>query len=223
MENSSNSASTFPGGPLLVTCRSDPPRQQHSNRWIAFLHNHADGIAAMDFFTVPTATFQIFYVWFVIRHARRDVVHFAVTEHPHSGWVIQQLREAFPFESAAKYLIFDGDAKFRGRVERAVADFGIKGKRTAPRSPWQNPIAERWVGSCRRELLVEVVVLNKRHLTRLLNDYTSYYRLDRTHLSLQKDAPAGRPINHRPRRIAKVVALPRVGGLHHRYEWGEAA
>jgi transposase InsO family protein len=192
-------------------------------RWKVFLRNHRHGIAAMDFFTVPTVTFNVLYILFVIHHARRQILHFNVTAHPASEWVVQQLREAFPYETAPRYLIFDRDGKFGPSVVAAIKTMGIKPSRTAFRSPWQNGVAERWIGSVRREMLNHVVVLNENHLRRLLHDYVTYYRVDRTHLGLRKDSPLSRPLTPKPSQKAKVVSLPRVGGLHHRYKWREVA
>ncbi len=192
-------------------------------RWLAFLHNHKDVIAAMDFFTVPTVSLRMLYVLFVIEHGRRRIVHFNVTSNPTSTWVIQQLREAFPYDTAPRHLIFDRDTIFSPAVVRFVRAMGIKPSRTAYRCPWQNPVAERWIGSCRRELLEHVVVFGERHLVRLIRSYLEYYHGDRSHLGLGKDAPNRRAVTQRPSTTAKVVALPCVGGLHHRYEWRVAA
>jgi transposase InsO family protein len=192
-------------------------------RWKIFLRNHRHGTAAMDFFTVPTVTFNVLYILFVIHHARRQILHFNVTTHPASEWVVQQLREAFPYEAAPRYLIFDRDGKYGPSVVAAIKAMGIKPSRTAFRSPWQNGVAERWIGLVRREMLNQVVVFNERHLRRLLRDYVTYYRVDRTHLGLRKDSPSGRPLTPKPSQKAKVVSLPRIGGLHHRYKWREAA
>jgi putative transposase len=157
----------------------DPDR---AKRWLAFLRNHREAIAAMDFFTVPTITFGVLYCFFIISHDRRRILHVNVTKHPTSGWIIQQLREAFPFEASHKYLIFDRDQKFGFEVIAAVKATRIIPKRTSFRSPWQNGIAERWVGSCRRDLLDHMVALNERHLKRLLLEYVRYHHEDRTHL-----------------------------------------
>jgi len=200
-----------------------PVEPDKVTRWIAFLRNHKDGIAAMDFFTVPTASLRVVYVLFVIEHARRGIVHVNVTFHSTSAWVIQQLRESFPFDTAPRYLVFDRDSIFSAGVVRFVKAMGTEPVRTAYRSPWQNAIAERWIGSCRRELFDHVVVLSERHLRRLIRSYVAYYHEDRCHLGLEKDAPHTRGVASRPSATAKVVALPRVGGLHHRYEWREAA
>ncbi|MFQ5550569.1 MAG: integrase core domain-containing protein [Gemmatimonadales bacterium] len=200
-----------------------PANPDQLKRWIAFLRNHKDVIAAMDFFTVPTATLQVLYGFFVIEHGRRHVLHFNATFNPTAAWVIQQIREAFPYETAHEYLIFDRDSIFSAAVVRFVKAIGTKPRRIAYRSPWQNPVAERWIGSCRRELLKHVVVLDDRHLIRLVRTYLQYYHDDRWHLGLDKDAPVPRLTTPRPSSIGKVVALPRVGGLHHRYEWREAA
>jgi len=200
-----------------------PPRPDAVARWLTFLRNHRDVIAAMDFFTVPTVTFRILYVWFVITHRRRRVLRFEVTEHPAAAWVIQQLRETFPFDTAPRHLTFDRDSTFSAQVVSTVKSFGAKPARTAPRSPWQNGFAGRWIGSVRRELLDHVVVFNERHLRRLLRDYVAYYHDDRTHLGPGKATPARRPIQPRPNEHATVITVPRLGGLHHRYDWRPAA
>lgn len=192
-------------------------------RWLAFLRNHREGIAAMDFFTVPTASLRMLYCWFVIHHHRRRVVHFNATFNPSAAWVIQQLREAFPYEPVAKYLIFDRDSIFSPAVVGFVESTGMEACRTAYRSPWQNPVAERWIGGCRRELFDQVIVFNERHAVQLARAYIGYFPDDRTHLGLGKDTPSGRPVTPRPTPRAKVVGMPRLGGLHRRYEWRKAA
>jgi transposase InsO family protein len=140
----------------------------------------------MDFFALPTLTFGVLYCFFVIAHDRRRILHFNVTRHPTSAWVIQQLREAFPYDSAPGYLIFDRGTNFNEEVIDTVKSFGIQPKRTSFRSPWQNGVAERWIASCRRELLDHVIVLTRHHLKRLINEYVRYYHEDRTHLGLDK-------------------------------------
>jgi len=199
--------------------RAPDPGQQ---RWMTFLFNHKEAIAAMDFFVVPTVGFRLLYVWFVIDHGRRRIIHFNVTMNPTAQWVMQQLREAFPDDSAPRYLIFDNDSIFSDKVAEAIMGFGIEPKRTAFQSPWQNGVAERWVGSCKREIADHVIVFNEDHLRRLLREYVSYYNAERVHTVI-RDAPEGRAIEARPSPGAKVVGLPRVGGLHHRYVWQEAA
>jgi putative transposase len=189
---------------------------------MTFLRNHRDGITAMDFFVVPTISFRLLYVWFVIDHERRKIIHFNVTFHPTSQWVIHQLRESFPYDTAPNYLVLDNDSIFSREVSASIKALGIAPKRTAFRSPWQNGTAERWVGSCKRELIDHVIVLNEEHLRRLLRDYVRYYNADRVHTRIQ-DSPEGRAIESRSSMNAKVVGLPRVGGLHHRYVWKEAA
>jgi transposase InsO family protein len=177
----------------------------------------------MDFFTVPTATFRVLYVFFVIHHGRRQVLHSSVSAHPGRDYVIQQLRESFPYDTAPRHLILDRDTKFGRDVLSAIHSMGIRPFRIAYRSPWQNGVAERWVGTVRRELLDHVIVLNEAHLCRLITAYVAYYNEDRTHLTLEKDAPTARPTMPRPDKNAWLVSLPRIGGLHHRYEWAAAA
>ena len=191
-------------------------------RWLTILRNHKHGIAAMDFFVVPTAGFRLLYVWFMIDHGRRRIIHFGVTANPTAKWVIQQLREAHPYDSTPNYLIYDNDSIFSGDVTRAIEHLGTNPKRIALQSPWQNGIAERWVGSCKREIIDHVIVFNEDHLCHLLREYARYYNTERVHTRLQ-DSPEGRPVESRPSSAAKVVGLPRVGGLHHRYVWKAAA
>ena len=199
---------------------TDPDRVK---RWVAFLRNHKDDIAAMDLFTVPTASLRVLYGFFVIEHGRRHIMHFNATFHPTAAWVAQQLREAFPYDKSPRYLIFDRDSIFDPSVVECIKALGTKPRRISYCRPWQNGTAERWIGSCRRELLDHVVVLGERHLVRLVRGYICYYHEDRCHLGLNKDTPNERSVTPRPSPTAKVVAMPRVGGLHHRYEWREAA
>jgi transposase InsO family protein len=200
-----------------------PAEPDQVKRWVAFLRNQKDDITAMDLFTVPTASLRLIYGFFVIEHGRRHILHFGATFHPTAAWVIQQLRDAFPYDTAPKYLIFDRDSIFSAAVIEFIKSAGIKPVRISFRSPWQNGTAERWIGSCRRELLDHVVVLGERHFLRLVRSYINYYHEDRCHLGLDKDTPNKRAVTPRPSPTARVVALPRVGGLHHRYEWREAA
>jgi len=143
----------------------------------------------MDFFTVPTLTFGVLYCFFVIAHDRRRILQCQVTGHPTSAWVIQQLREAFPYDSAPGFLIFDRGPQFNDEVIETVKNFRIQPKRTSFRSPWQNGVAERWVCTFRRDLLDHVIVLNRRHLKRLMNEFVIYYLEDRTHLALERERP----------------------------------
>ena len=190
-------------------------RKPPSQTWRTFLNNHADCTAGIDFFTVPTATFRILYVFIVLSHDRRHIVHFNVTAHPTAQWTAQQLVEAFPFDSAPRYLLRDRDAIYGDLVQRRIRSLGIDDVITAPRSPWQNPFCERVIGSIRRDCLDHVIVLNERHLRRILREYFSYYHTCRTHISLNKDPPETRIVE--PPELGNIVAFPRVGGLHHRY------
>ena len=198
--------------------RGDP-----SNSWLAFLQNHREVIVAFDFFTVPTLTFQLLYCFFVIEHERRRILHFNVTRHPSAEWVVQQLREAFPEIGPYRYVILDRDSKFDATVITFLKSTGLKPKRTSIQSPWQNGTAERWVGSCRREILDHVIALDERHLLRLMREYVNYYQEDRIHDSLSKDTPNRRPTEQKPSSKATVISSARLGGLHHRYFWEEAA
>ena len=195
--------------------RRAPRDPEPAKRWLTFLRNHREAIAAMDFFTVPTITFGVLYCFFVISHHRRRILHFNVTKHPTSLWTVQQLREAFPFGSAPRFLIFDRDGKYGLEVPAAVRSLKIKPVRTSFESPWQNGVAERWVESCRRDLLDQIIAVNERHLKRLLSEYVRYYHEDRTHLGLGKETPAGRA---QSTTSGRVVSHERLGGLHHRYD-----
>jgi hypothetical protein len=186
-----------------------------AQRWLAFLRNHREAIVAMDFFAAPTITFGVLSCFFIISHDRRRILHFNVTKHPTSSWIIQQLREAFPFESASRFLIFDRDAKYGLEVPLAVRSLKMSPVRTSFESPWQNGVAERWVESCRRDLLDHVIAVNEGHLKRLLSEYVRYYHDDPTHLGLSKETPGGRV---RVATKGRVVPQPRLGGLHHRYD-----
>lgn len=177
----------------------------------------------MDFFTVPTLTFKLLYCYFVIEHGRRRILHFNVTSHPTSEWVVQQLREAFPEAGRYGYVILDRDWNFNGDVLTFLQATGLQAKRTSVQAPWQNGIAERWVGSCRREILDHVIPLHEEHLRRLIGDYVKYHHDDRIHDSLDKDTPNRRPVESKPSLAATVISGARLGGLHHRYSWREAA
>lgn len=203
---------------VLRWMRKAPRNSGSARRWATFLSNHREAIAAMDFFTVPTLNFGVLYCFFVIAHDRRRILHWNVTRHPTTAWVSQQLREAFPYDSAPKFLILDREHTFQGEVLETAESLGVSPIRIAVRSPWQNGIAERFVGNCRRDLLDHVVVFNKRHMKRLMTEYVDYYHDDRTHLGIGKETPTGRKAVPGDPPIAKVVSLPRLGGLHHRYD-----
>jgi putative transposase len=175
-----------------------PERRQS---WLTFLRNHREVIVAMDFFTVSTATFRVLYVWFAIGHSRREIVHWSVTESPTAPCVVQQLREAFPFDETGhgvQYLLLDRDSTFSAEVVTAATSMALKPVRTSYQSPWQNGAAERFVGTVRRDLLDHAIVLGDEHLRRLLSEYLEYYHADRTHLGVDKDAPVARPVRLRP-------------------------
>jgi putative transposase len=176
---------------------------------------HAQQLAAADFFVVPTATCRLLFVLVILAHERRRVVHIAVTDHPTAAWTAQQLREAFPWNAAPRYLVRDRDSAFYAWTTTAAA-MGIEEILTAPRSPWQNAYAERLIGSIRRECLDHIIVTNARGLRRVLDAYVAYYLKSRTHLSLSKDAPVSRAVVTPD--DGKIVAIPHLGGLHHRYE-----
>jgi len=191
-------------------------RKPPSQTWRTFLENHAQQLVSIDFFTVPTLRFQVLYVFLVLAHDRRRILHFNVTAHPTAEWTGQQLREAFPFAQLPRYLLRDRDAIFGDDFREQVRDMGIREVLSAPRSPWQRAYVERVIGSIRRECLDHIIVFQESSLRRTLNSYFDYYHRSRTHLSLGKDSPEPRPIQ--PPKMGSVVAVPQVGGLHHRYE-----
>jgi putative transposase len=173
-------------------------------------------LVSTDFFIVPTISFRVLFVFIVLAHQRRRLLHFNVTAHPTAEWTAQQITEAFPWDSAPRYLLHDRDSIYGGPFRQRLRGMGIREVLTAPRSPWQNPYAERLIGSVRRECLDHVVVLNETGLRRTLKSYFNYYLKARTHLALGKDAPEPRAIQ--PPKLGAVVEIPEVGGLHHRYE-----
>ena len=190
-------------------------RQPSLSTWRTFLDNHLQDIVAIDFFTVPTATFRMLFALVVLRHDRRMIVHSNVTEHPTAEWTTQQIIEAFPEQTAPRFLIRDRDGIYGAHFRNRVKHMGIKELVTARRSPWQNPFVERLIGSIPRECLNHVIVLNERHLRRILRSYFVYYHESRTHLSLKRNSPIERKVD--PPENGKVIAIPQVGGLHHRY------
>ena len=196
----------------LLRRRRRPPSQT----WRTFLTNHVTSLVSLDFFTVPTLTGRVLFVLALLSHHRRRIVHVRITEHPTAEWTAQQIIEAFPENTAPRWLVRDRDAIYGERFRRRVAGMGIGELVTSPSSPWQTPYVERLIGSIRRECLDHVIVLNETHLRRTLAQYLTYYRGARTHLSLAKDAPTPRPAQAVT--DGEVIAFPEVGGLHHRYE-----
>jgi transposase InsO family protein len=191
--------------------RGGPPSQA----WRTFLMNHAKETIALDFFTVPTATFKVLFVLIILSHDRRRILHFNATEHPTAVWTARQLLQACGPDKAPRYLIRDRDAIYGEAFHRQARALKIEEAPTAPQSPWQNPYAERVIGSIRRECLDHVIVLSAGHLRRILSSYAVYYNRARTHLSLCKDAPEGRIVQSRGQ--GNVGELEHVGGLHHEY------
>ena len=191
-------------------------RQPPSQIWWAFLENHVRTMVSVDFFTVPTIRFQVLYVFLVLAHDRRRIVHFSVTAHPTAEWTIQQLREAFPFDQIPRYLLRDRDGIFGDEFRKEVKAMGIKEVLSAPRSPWHRAYVERVIGTIRRECLDHVIVLGEASLYQHVKTIMHYYQESRAHLSLGKDPPEPRAVH--PPELGPVIVIPQVGGLHHRYE-----
>jgi hypothetical protein len=171
-------------------------------------------MVSIDFFTVPTISMKVLFVFIVLQHRRREVVHFNVTEHPSAVWTAQQIVEAFADHPAPRYLLRDRDGVYGNEVRLRIGSFEIEEVLTAPQSPWQNPYAERLIGSIRRDCLNHFVILNARHLKRTLTSYFAYYHVSRTHLGLDKQCPHARQVSS----VGRIVKIPQLGGLHHRYE-----
>jgi transposase InsO family protein len=188
-------------------------RRPPSQGWKTFLRNHADGIAAMDLFVVPTISFRLLYGLLILRHDRRRILWMGVTAHPTAEWIARQFVEACGWEQVPKYILRDRDRAYGEAFARRVRAMGIRDRPTSPRSPWQNAYAERLIGSIRRECADHVVVLGERHLCHVLLSYMKYYNETRTHLSLHKDAPIPRAIQA----AGRILCLPILGGLHHQY------
>jgi transposase InsO family protein len=189
--------------------RRDPPSQG----WKTFIRNHADGIAAMDLFVVPTISFRLLYGLLIMGHGRRQILWFGVTSHPTAEWIANQITEACGWEQAPRYLIRDRDRAYGEVFIRRLRSMGIRDRPTSPRSPWQNAYAERLIGSIRREYVDHIIVLGERHLRHILLSYMQYYNEVRTHLSLNKNAPAPSPVQ----RAGHILCRPILGGLHHQY------
>jgi transposase InsO family protein len=189
--------------------RRGPP----SHGWRTFLRNHVPEVAAMDLFVVPTIGFDLLYAFIIIRLDRRDLVWINVTTNPTAEWIARQLTEAFPWHEAPRYLIRDRDRIYGEVARQRIRAMGIRDKPIAPASPWQNGFAERLIGSIRRECVDHIVVLGEAHLRRILKTYAGYYNKIRTHRSLDKDAPAFRPVQ----RVGNIASHAILGGLHHHY------
>jgi len=192
------------------------PKKPPSPTWRAFLANHVKDLVSVDFLLVPTVTFKVLFVFIVLAHARRRIVHFNVTEQPTAQWTAHQISEAFPWEAAPRYLIRDHDSVYGPPFQTRLEGMGIEEVPTAPRSPWQNPFAEREIGSVRRECLDQVIVLDERHLLRLLGDYFEHYHRWRCHRSLAMDCPEPRPVQGPERGV--VVEVAEAGGLYRHYQ-----
>jgi hypothetical protein len=192
--------------------RYKPP----SPTWRTFLASHATELVAIDFFTVATVRFEILFVLVVLAHDRRRVRHFGITAHPTAAWTARQLVEAFPWETAPRYLLRDRDAIYGGEFRRQVASMGIEDVLMAPRSPWQSPYVERVIGSIRRECLDHVVVLHQRHLRRILTAYFDHYHRWRCHQGLDMDCPKPRPVQSPEQ--GDVVEVAESGGIYRHYE-----
>src|SRR5499427_2416570 len=201
---------------LVEVIPTETTRPSTNQTWMTFLRNHVGQMVSVDFFTVPTLQLRVLYVFVILAHDRRRVLHFNVTEHPTAAWTARQMVEAFPDDTVPRYLIRDRDGIYGHDFTTRVDGLGIQQVPISARSPWQNCYAERVIGSIRRECLNHVIVINQRHLRRILKSYFGYYHRWRTHLSLDKDAPESRPVQ--ALQAGRIIQIREVGGLHHRYE-----
>ena len=188
-------------------------RHPPSQGWLTFLRNHADDIAAVDLFVVPTIGVRLLFGLVILDHDRRRIVHIAATYHPTAEWIARQVVKGFPWDSAPQYLLRDRDCAYGKVFRKRLSAMGIRDRPVAPRSPWQNGYVERVIGSIRRDLLDHVIVMGEAHLRRLLRDYADYYNIYRTHLGLDKDTPFRRLVHD----CGKITPMPKLGGLHHAY------
>jgi putative transposase len=186
-----------------------------SQTWNTFLTNHLKEMVSTDFFVVPTVSFRLLFVFLVLSHERRQLIHLGVTHHPTAEWTSQQLVQAFPWDSAPRFLLRDRDGSYGQVFSQTASALGIEEILTAPHSPWQNPYVERLIGSVRRDCLDHVIALSEAHLRRILKEYFYYYHNFRTHLSLEKNSPVPREVEPPPK--GRLIAIPLVGGLHHCY------
>jgi transposase InsO family protein len=184
-----------------------------SQGWKTFLRNHADGIASLDLFVVPTISFQLLYGLLILKHGRREILCLAATAHPSAEWISRQLMEAYGWEEGPRYMIRDRDRVYGEVFIRRLRAMGIRDRPTAPQSPWQNGYCERLIGSIRRECRDHIVVFGERHLRHVLGGYANYYNRTRTHLSLNKDSPVSRAVDS----FGRISHVPILGGLHHQY------
>jgi transposase InsO family protein len=189
--------------------RQGPPSQT----WRTFLRNHANAIAAIDLCVVPSLNFERLFAFLIVGHGRRQLLWFAVTRQPTAEWLARQIVEAFPWDTAPAYLVRDNDGAYGQAFTTRIRRMGIRDRPISSRSPWQNPYAERLIGTVRRDCLDHILIFGERHLLRILSLYSAYYNESRTHLSLCKDAPVRRAVQ----RTGPIITTPILSGLHHRY------
>lgn len=192
--------------------RDNPP----SGTWMTFLKNHLASTCAIDFFVVPMINFRLLYGFIVLSHERRKIIHFNVSYNPNQDWLIQQIREAFPYNEKPKYLIRDRDGIYGNKFRKFIKDSGIDDLKTSYKSPWQNPYCERVIGSIRKEFLNHVIIFNENHLRKLLRNYVSYYNKIRPHDSLDNNSPVPRKKHNIS--DGKIITIPILNGIHHQYK-----
>jgi transposase InsO family protein len=199
--------------------RGQALRRPPSPSWRTFLRLHARQIWAADFLVVQTLTFRTLYVFVLLDHERREIVHWNVTAHPNADWVWRQIIEATPWGSAPRYLIRDRDRNYGGDFVRRARAIGIETVLSPVHAPQANALAARVIGTIRRECLDHLIVINEAHLRRVMRDYVPYYNDARPHRSLDLEPPIGPRAQAPPSRRTRVVGIPVLGGLHHVYDW----
>ena len=190
---------------------SKPPSQT----WKTFLKNHTHNTAAIDFFILPTIAFRVFYVFVIMRHCDRKLLHFNITKNPTAYWTANQIVQAFPYDTAPKYLIRDRDSIYGKHFQNRIKNMDINEVIISYRSPWQSPYVVRIIGSIRRECLDHVIVLNEKHLRNVMKEYSEYYNRIRPHLSLYRNSPIPRNIS--TDKDGGVTGTEILGDLHHSY------
>lgn len=211
--------------------RPPPGRPRGDQRWSTFLNNHAKAIVACDFFVAVTSTFRLLYVFIVVEHGSRRLIHCNVTAHPSAQWTRQQLREALGFENQYEYLLRDRDSIFSADLDESVGRLGLRVLKSPPRCPKANAICERMIGTIRRECLDWLIPLSETHLRQVLKLWISHYNQGRPHMALGPGVPDPPPdmlapslakFRHRLGDVGALCAKAILGGLHHEYSLAPA-
>jgi transposase InsO family protein len=208
-----------------------PGRPRGDQRWATFLRNHAQAIIACDLFAAVTATFRMLYVFVLIHHGSRRLVHFNVTARPTAAWTLQQLREAIGLEQDQRYLLHDRDRIFARHLDQSIESLGPRVLKSPPHSPMANAVCERLIGTMRRECPDWLIPISAAHRRSILTSWVSHYNSSRPHMALAPGVPAPPPTvvseipqpRHRIGEGLVVLAKSVLGGLHHEYSLAQTA